>query len=121
MATRSLSTQRIGTEVAGHNLANVNNPAYARQRVEFQSSLAIPTSFGPQGTGAEVSVVRQLRDGLLDSHIQIETSVRGWLEAQQQALQYTQASLGLEIDRQGTGAEELAAAGAFGGQYGMSE
>ncbi|MFM1944982.1 MAG: flagellar hook-associated protein FlgK [Verrucomicrobiota bacterium] len=121
LATRSLSTQRIGTEVAGHNLANVNNPAYARQRVEFQSSITIPSAFGPQGTGAEVSVVRQLRDGLLDKQIQNETSVRGWLEAQQQALQYAQANLGQEIDRQASGAEGSAAAGSVGGQHGLSE
>lgn len=121
LATRSLSTQRIGTEVAGHNLANVNNPAYSRQRVEFESSISIPSAFGPQGTGAGVSVVRQLRDGLLDRQIQNETSVRGWLEAQQQALQYAQANLGQEIDRQASGAEGSAAAGSVGGQHGLSE
>ena len=52
LATRSLQTQRNGTEVAGHNLANVNTKGYSRQRVAIETSLAIPSDMGPQGTGA---------------------------------------------------------------------
>ena len=37
MGARSLQTQQQGLEVTGHNLANVNNPAYARQRLEIQT------------------------------------------------------------------------------------
>ena len=39
LATRSLATQQAGTEVAGHNLANVSNPAYARQRMRIETSV----------------------------------------------------------------------------------
>jgi flagellar hook-associated protein 1 FlgK len=121
LATRSLSTQRVGTEIAGHNLANVNNSAYARQRVNIETALPIPTELGPQGTGADAVSIRQIRDQLLDRQIQNETSVRGWLEAQQQALQYAQANLGQEIDRQASGAEGAAATGGVGGQNGLAE
>ena len=38
LGTRALAAQRQGVEVAGHNLANVNNAAYARQRVSIQST-----------------------------------------------------------------------------------
>ena len=41
LSTRSLQVQQQGIEVAGHNLANVNNPAYARQRVAITSATAI--------------------------------------------------------------------------------
>ena len=40
LGARSLSTQQQGTEVAGHNLANVNNPAYSRQRLAIATSLS---------------------------------------------------------------------------------
>lgn len=121
MATRSLSTQRQGTEVAGHNLANVNNPAYARQRLAITTSLPIPSSMGPQGSGAEAVAIVQLRSGLLDRQILSETSVSGSLTAQQTALQYAQSNLGQVIDRQTTGAEGSAAAGGVGGQHGIAE
>lgn len=121
MANRSLQTQRQGTEVAGHNLANVNNPAYARQRVVMQTSLNVPTAIGPMGTGADVVAIQRLRDELTDLQIQRETSVRGSLASQQQVLQSAQASLGQSIDRQASGAEGSAAAAGIGGQHGIAE
>lgn len=121
LASRSLSAYQTGAEVTGHNLANVHNPAYARQRIELQTSTTVSSELGPQGTGVEVVVIRQLRDALLDRQIQSETSVRGWLEAQQQTLQYAQAGLGQSIDRQATGIDGTAASGAMGGQTGLAE
>ena len=121
MANRSLQTQRAGTEVAGHNLANVNTPGYSRQRVTIETALAIPSEFGPQGTGADAVGVVQLRDRLLDRQIVGETSVRGAYEAKQTALQFAQAALGQQIDRQASGAEGSAAANGVGGQHGIAE
>jgi flagellar hook-associated protein 1 len=102
LGARSLATQRQGVETAGQNLANVNNTAYARQRVQIQTSLALPSTIGPIGTGASVVAIQQLRDTLLDRQITSETSVGGFLEARQRALQYGQAALGEEIDTTGS-------------------
>jgi flagellar hook-associated protein 1 FlgK len=121
MANRSLQTQRAGTEVAGHNLANVNTPGYSRQRVDIDTSIAIPSEFGPQGTGADAVAVYQIRDALLDRQIVTETSVRGAYEAKQKALQLGQSVLGQQIDRQATGAAGSAAASGIGGQHGIAE
>src|SRR6266542_25601 len=66
MANRALQTQRNGTEVAGHNLANVNTPGYSRQRVAIETSFPVPSEFGPQGTGADAVAIVQLRDPLID-------------------------------------------------------
>src|SRR5207244_4684971 len=104
LANRSLQTQRNGTEVAGHNLANVNTPGYARQRVAIETSLTIPSEIGPEGTGADAVAIRHLRDALLDRQLVSETSVRGAYEARQKALQLGQAALGQQIDRQASGA-----------------
>jgi flagellar hook-associated protein 1 len=121
LGTRSLATQQLGTEVAGHNLANVNNPAYARQRLAVATSLSVPSEIGAQGTGADGVAITQLRDYLLDQQIQSETSVRGYLNAQQLALQYAQANLGQEIDRQASSAAGTEAATGVGGQNGLAE
>ncbi len=121
LANRSLQTQRNGTEIAGHNLANVNTPGYARQRVAIETSLTVPTDMGHQGTGADAVGIYQLRDALLDRQIVNEGSVRGSFESRQRALQFTQAALGQQIDRQATGAEGAAAANGVGGQHGIAE
>lgn len=100
LATRSLQTQQEGIEVTGNNIANVNNPAYARQRVRIQTSASINTPLGPQGTGAEAVGIVQLRSALIDQQITSETSVASYLLAQQSALQYAETDLGQTINTQ---------------------
>jgi flagellar hook-associated protein 1 FlgK len=99
LGTRSLQTQQTGVEVTGQNLANVNNPAYARQRVQIQTSLTIQSELGPQGTGAHAANIEQLRDLLLDEQIRGEQSVGGYWTAQQSALQNTQIGLNEFLNR----------------------
>ena len=99
LGMRALQAQQTAVEVAGHNLANVNNRAYARQRVELQTSLATPTAVGPQGTGVEVAAIQQIRDTLLDAQVRAELSVGGFCEAKQAALRSAQTSLGEVFDR----------------------
>jgi flagellar hook-associated protein 1 len=102
MGTRSLATQQLGTEVAGNNLANVNTPGYARQRVQIQTGITVPSTLGPQGTGADGVGIAQLRDVVLDRQVLSEASIKGQLSAQQKGLQYAQASLGQQIDSAGS-------------------
>lgn len=116
-----MQVQQQGIEVAGHNMANVNNPGYARQRVAIQTASSITTPQGTQGTGADNESITQIRNILLDSQIITELSVTGSLDAQQQALQNTQAGLGQLIDRASTGAEASAAASATGTQHGIGD
>ncbi len=109
LGSRSLQAQRTGVEVAGQNLANVNNPAYARQRVIIQTSNAVSSSVGPQGTGAEAVRIQQIRNTLLDGQFNNERGVTGWLEAQRDALQNAQAALGEVLDSTGSAKSGLAA------------
>lgn len=102
MGARSLQVQQQGVEVAGHNLANVNNSAYTRQRLSIATSITVPTPWGPQGTGADVLGIRQLRSTILDQQIQGETSVQGYLESQQHALQLGESILGQSLNRAAT-------------------
>ena len=115
MGTRSLAAQRQGVEVAGHNLANVNNTAYARQRVSIQSTASNDGFTDPVGSGAEVTAIRQIRDRILDGEVVSEGAVTGSLEAQQRALGLAQSLLGQSIDRGNAGAGGASAADGVGG------
>jgi len=97
LASRSLATQQAGTTVAGQNMANVNNPAYAREQTVIQTSDSIETSAGEEGTGADVVSITEARDSLLDNQIQSENSVTGSFTAQQTALQNAEAYLGEQL------------------------
>jgi flagellar hook-associated protein 1 FlgK len=103
LGARALQVQQAGVEIAGQNLANINNPAYARQRVDIQTSLPTPTPFGPEGTGAQVVAIQQLRNTLLDGQIQGESSVGGYWNAQQNALENAQTELGQFLNTSSSG------------------
>jgi len=100
MARNAMRTARAGAEVSGNNLANAANPAYARQRVKLNSSVTIPTDKGPQGSGAEVARLEQMRDKVLDKTIISEKSITEYLSAKQSFLRRAEASLGQTIDNQ---------------------
>lgn len=122
MGARSLQTQQMGVEVSGHNLSNVNNPNYSRQRVQIETSLTVPMApIGVQGTGAMVVGIRQIRDQLLDDQITTEVSVSGSLTSQQKALRYAQANLGQGIDRASSGPDAAATATSLAGEFGLAE
>jgi len=113
LGARSLQVQQQGSEVTGQNLANVNNPAYARQLLLVQESLSMPTPQGYEGTGVDAVSIQQVRDALLDGQITSETSITSSLNAQQSALENAQANLG----------EQLASASSTGSgsQYALAQ
>jgi flagellar hook-associated protein 1 FlgK len=111
MGARSLQVQQTGVEVAGQNLSNINNPAYARQRLEIQASLSIPTAVGPEGTGVEATAIQQFRNSLVDGQIVTENSVGGYWNAQQSDLENAQTQLGEFLNESSTSVDSTATAG----------
>ncbi|MCE9612541.1 MAG: flagellar hook-associated protein FlgK [Chthoniobacter sp.] len=98
-AAKSLTAQEAGVQVAGRNLANVNNPEYSRQRVVLGNRVMADSKLGPVGSGVEALGIKQIRDQFLDATVTRETSVTASLQAQQTALDRAQANLGEQIDR----------------------
>ena len=98
MARNAMRVARSGAEVSGNNLANAANPAYARQRIKLNSSVTIPTEKGPQGSGAEVARLEQIRDRVLDKSIISEKSISQYLDAKQGYLRRAEANLGQTVD-----------------------
>ncbi len=107
----ALNAHSRAIEISGKNLANVNNPNYARQRVVYGDRGTVETPSGVESLGLEVLSVRQLRDVLLDRQLMREIGMGGTLNAQRDALQRAQAGLGQNIN----GSADVSAAGSVSG------
>lgn len=101
MGSQSLQAHQLGIEVAGHNLANVNNPAYSRQRVALQTTTPQQTSVGQLGTGVQAIAIEQVRETIYDRQYELETSITSYLQSQQKSLGMLQSYLNERVDRQG--------------------
>jgi flagellar hook-associated protein 1 FlgK len=97
----ALNAHSRAIETTGKNLANVNNPNYARQRVIYGDRGTVETAEGAQSLGLEVLSIQQIRDVLLDRQLGREIALSGSFEAQQEALQRALAGLGQSIDGSG--------------------
>ena len=115
MARNAMRVARSGAEVSGNNLANASNPIYARQRIKIDSAVTIPTEKGPQGSGAAVARLEQIRDKVLDAAVIYENSITGYHEGKLGYLQQAENALGQTVDNQ-----TIDAGGAYG-TYGLSE
>jgi len=114
---KALTAASRSLEVAGRNLANVNNPGYARQRVIYGDIGSVETDLGFQSQGVEAVGIQQLRDTLLDAQVVRESSLQSSYEAEQAAYQKAQAGLGQSIDRSGA----ASASGSTGSTNGITQ
>lgn len=65
----ALYVNQAGIQVTGNNIANINTPGYARQRVVIKQTAPITTSYGLIGSGARIDDVTNIRDTYLDNQI----------------------------------------------------
>jgi flagellar hook-associated protein 1 FlgK len=98
-SVKALTAHSRAIETTGKNLANVNNPNYARQRVIYGDRGTVQTPEGPASMGIEAIGVQQLRDTLLDRQLTREIALKASFEAEQSGYQRAQAGLGQSIDR----------------------
>jgi len=96
---KALGAHSRALEVAGKNVANVDNPGYARQRVFFGDRGTVLTPTGAESLGMEALGVEQMRDSLLDRQVLRETSLKSGFLAEQAGYRRAQAGLGQSIDR----------------------
>ncbi|MGQ9642245.1 MAG: flagellar hook-associated protein FlgK [Ignavibacterium sp.] len=74
ISSRSLSVYRRALEVASHNIANANNPAFSRQRVIFETDISDLNAGKVWGNGVRISDVQRVRDSLIEAHIRESNS-----------------------------------------------
>jgi flagellar hook-associated protein 1 FlgK len=95
---QALNAQSVGVFTTGRNMANVNNPNYARQRVVLGDRGTVMGPMGPQSLGVEALGLQAVRDRLLDSQVVRETSLMSELQAESDAYDKAQIALGQQID-----------------------
>lgn len=99
VSVKALAAHSRAIETTGKNLANVNNPSYARQHVVYGDRGTVITPTGAESLGLEALAVEQVRDTLLDRQIMREIALKSAFEAEQSGYQRAQAGLGQSIDR----------------------
>ncbi len=121
-SVKAMTAHSRAIEIAGKNLANVNNPTYARQRVIYGDRGTVVTPTGAESLGLEALAVQQLRESLLDRQVMREIGLKSSFEAEQRGYQRAQAGLGQGIDRaagaaQASGLGDSGLAGAIDGFF----
>lgn len=101
-SVQALAAQSRAIEITGKNLANVNNPSYARQRVIFGDLGTVQTPQGAESMGVQAIGVEQIRDQLLDLQVAREISLTSSYTTEQSAYQRAQAGLGQSINQTNT-------------------
>jgi len=86
---RALNAQRTAITIAGHNIANINTPNFARQRAELAATLE-----GDIASGVNVDEVRQIRDKFLDARLRVQIQDFGKWESQSNMLSQVEDVLG---------------------------
>lgn len=109
----ALTAHSRAIEITGKNLANVNNPAYARQRVVYGDRGTVQTPQGAQSLGLQALSIQQMRDTLLDAQLMREIGLNESARVQLTAYERAQAALGQTID--GTTALDATGTAAAGG------
>ncbi|MBE3598861.1 MAG: flagellar hook-associated protein FlgK [Limnochordaceae bacterium] len=94
LARRALFSQQRAMDVASHNIANANNPAYSRQRAEMVATAPyappgmMPAGVAGQvGTGVWVQEIVRLRDAFLDGRIRAQNQLAGRWQVRQDVLE----------------------------------
>lgn len=105
--TNALRAQSAALDIVGRNMSNVNNTAYARQRVVFGDKGSVDTPLGAQSLGIEAVGIQQMRDALLDGQIIEEKSNSGFLDSQEKFLQQAQTALGQGLFKNGGTVETI--------------
>ncbi|HEY6509756.1 MAG TPA: flagellar hook-associated protein FlgK, partial [Vicinamibacterales bacterium] len=90
--TRALDAQRLGMDVAGQNVSNVNTPGYARRVIDLVSVPA-PTRLNAGG-GVDVQGIRAIRDRFMERRVQQEVPAESREGALAEVLEVVEASLG---------------------------
>ena len=80
-SSKALGVHSKGLEIAGKNLANINNRNYAKQRVEIGDRGSINRDIATESMGVEAMELRQNRDVLLDKSVMREFTASSGLEA----------------------------------------
>lgn len=98
--SNALNVHSLGVQTAGNNIANVNDPAYARQRVNMRDSGNYLVGTSVQQRGIEALGIEHIRNSVLDNQILREAMRTASYGAEADLLSQLEASVNDIIDRQ---------------------
>ncbi len=93
----ALNAQSVAINVTGTNLANVNNPNYARETVNIGSLGEVQTADGPESIGITAGGVTELRSSIMDAQVRNAGSTVSYYTTLQSAYQQAQAAIGQTV------------------------
>src|SRR5580698_3131106 len=93
----AMNAESLQINVTGNNLANVNNPNYAREVVNIGSLGTLETPEGPESEGVTAEGVTEIRSAILDAQVQSSDSSASYYSTLQSAYQQAQAALGQTV------------------------
>ena len=88
MGKRALMAQQSGMSTAGHNIANVDNPDFNRQRVDLTPQHPFKSRFG---AGVDIRAVERMTDNFLNKRLIAEQSRGGNVEIREKGLRRLEA------------------------------
>ena len=94
----ALSTHRVATEVAGHNIANAATPGYNRQQVETSNRQGVQTGRGMLGNGVEALGVRNLQDEMMEGRLIMAQGDEGYYYGRARVLDAAETAVGIGED-----------------------
>jgi flagellar hook-associated protein 1 FlgK len=77
VGTSALLAQQRAINVTGNNIANVNTPGYARQRLNLQTGTPAESAIGTVAFGVNATEVERVYDRYLGVQLDAETSGLG--------------------------------------------
>lgn len=97
IGSSALLAYRRALDVTSNNIANVNTAGYSRQRAELSARGSVGAGYGYIGSGVDVSTVRRISDGLVNTRLQTDTAAYSRL--------YTYSSYASRVDQLLSGAD----------------
>lgn len=92
-ASNALLAQRMGLDVVGQNMANINTPGYARRVLDLAE--VPPTDPMSAGRGVSVEGVRALRDQLVEARLRREQGDTARDSAMSEIISAAESAIGL--------------------------
>jgi flagellar hook-associated protein 1 len=88
MGKRALMAQQSGMSTAGHNISNIDNDGYNRQRVDLTPQHPFRSRFG---AGVDIRAVERMTDNFLNKRLIAEQSRGGNVEIREKGLRRLEA------------------------------
>ncbi|MGE5472839.1 MAG: flagellar hook-associated protein FlgK [Ignavibacteriales bacterium] len=94
IARSGLYASETALNITGHNIANVNTTGFTRQQAIIYSAAPDNSSKFPQGLGATIEQIRQIRDTFIDNVYRTENELLGYNETKLNTINDIESILG---------------------------